>query len=53
MLQKTILKYFSRRFFVFCIGTIALFTGQVSGEIWLGLAGIYMGLNTWEKVKAK
>ena len=35
----------SRKFVVFVIATVAMFMGLISGTIWAGIAGLYLGAN--------
>lgn len=44
-------KFLSRRNIAFAVGTAALFTGHMESTEWLILAGIFIGVLTFEKVK--
>lgn len=42
--MKTLARFLSRKLLVFCVGTVALFAGNLPPEHWVVLASAYMGI---------
>ena len=51
--KPRILSLLSRKLIVFAVGTVALFLGKIPPEIWIILAGAYMGANVAQKFVSK